>query len=150
MANCHGLRATAFDNTKAPGGRGSRSPNPLQRESLPAGAFVWRALCGPTDSEGAGGWEGVPGWCGCRPRRANECRDRRVTAGAAAPDAEGLRGRGRRSGRVALSGLVVGRLDLLQVNARAGSGDALAAAQAHAADFQLELLSAHQVDGREP
>ena len=33
-----------------------------------------------------------------------------MTAGAAAPNAEGLRRRGRRSGRVALSGLVFGRL----------------------------------------
>ena len=42
------------------------------------------------------------------------------------------------------------RVDVGQVDARRGDGDALAAAKLHAADFQLQGLGLYESDGSEP
>lgn len=82
--------ASVRGHQKALGRGGSRSPYPLQRESSPTGAFPGRA----GGRRYRGGLPGRPvGGVGRRPRRANECRGRQVTARAAAPSAPSAEGR---------------------------------------------------------
>lgn len=165
------MGAQARHHAKAPGGRGSRSPNPLQRESLPAGAFwrdgtPYRVRC-PTGFGKVGSASGRsetrypvgcltsrrgrPGWCGCRSRRANECRDRRVTARAAAPGRVGKTQREGEGGAAASLTRIGLRWARSPSSRCSGSWWRCARRGAGArGDLQLELFGPHQVDGGEP